>query len=284
MVMVYSKRIIISGDVIELYEYEKPRIKGLIRDERAIEAAVSARAKNSGVTQKIKDMINNKEMSFEELLDYITEEKLGDVLKRREDNLNQTKRKLRRLINSNPQLDKFVTLTFKLDALETRDVKMANKLFGDFIKRLNRYNKKRGQGKVEYVCVVEYQQERGVVHYHMLSSIKYIRHKDLETLWGHGYVKINRIDKVDNVGAYVVKYMQKGNHDIRLRGEKAYFPSEGLKKPIETADPKKIAQALAGLEQCEVYESTFETEYTGKIRYVQYNRKRNKIKGKESNE
>jgi hypothetical protein len=283
VVIVYDKRIIISGDVIELYEYEKPRIKGMAKDERAVESAVAARAKNAVVTKKIKDLINNKEMTMEELLDYVTAEKLGEIINRREDNLNQTKRKLRRLINSNPQLDKFITFTFKKNEIETRDVQMANKEFGTFMKRLNRYNKKRGHGKVEYVCVVEYQQ-RGVVHYHVLSNIKYIRHEDLKDLWGHGNVDIKRIDKVDNVGAYVVKYIQKGNHDIRLRGEKAFFTSQQLKKPIEIADAKKIAQVLGGLEQCEVYSSTFETEYTGVIRYVQYNRKRNKIKGEASNE
>lgn len=48
-----------------------------------------------------------------------------------------------------------------------------------------------------------------------------------------GFVQVNRIDHVDNVGAYVVKYMLKDTEDPRLMGENAYLHSRGLNEPYE---------------------------------------------------
>lgn len=50
-------------------------------------------------------------------------------------------------------------------------------------------------------------------------------------IWGHGFVKINAIDKVDNLGAYITKYMTKDKADDRLKTEKGYLCSRNLQRP-----------------------------------------------------
>lgn len=56
----------------------------------------------------------------------------------------------------------------------------------------------------------------------MISNLPYIAAKELENIWSNGFIKINAIDKVDNLGAYVIKYMTKDHADERLQGLKAY--------------------------------------------------------------
>ena len=52
------------------------------------------------------------------------------------------------------------------------------------------------------------------------------------------FIRCNKIDNVDNVGAYVTKYMTKDNTDESYKVEKSYFSSKGLFKPIEITDKK----------------------------------------------
>ena len=53
---------------------------------------------------------------------------------------------------------------------------------------------------------------RGAWHVHLLlkfndlSSV-FIPSSELATLWGHGFVKIKRVDGVDNIGAYLTAYL-----------------------------------------------------------------------------
>jgi hypothetical protein len=90
-------------------------------------------------------------------------------------------------------------------------------------------------------------------------------------------VKINRIDKVDNVGAYVIKYMTADMDDKRLQGLKAYNCSKGLDKPVElkswaSADVDALYGVKDSLDgKSPSYASTYESENAGKIVYRQYN-------------
>ena len=178
---------------------------------------------------------------------------------------------VRNFINANPQLNKFFTLTFKDNVT---DLKYANKQFRCFIKRLNRYLAKIGKSSVEYVAVVEFQ-KRGAIHYHLLCNLPFISAKTLQEIWGNGFIRINKIDDVDNVGAYVTKYMTKDNEDERLVGNRSYFTSQGLNKPIEivNTDIENIIQSALLLGDLttkkEPYNTTFENEYLGTIEYNQ---------------
>ncbi len=193
-------------------------------------------------------------------------------------NTNQRRRDMvRRLAccNFKAEYDKFFTLTFK-DNLT--DVKEANYIFRQFMKRL-----KYKFGKdIKYLAVIEFQ-NRGAVHYHVLCDIPYIPQQYLQEIWGQGFVYINAISHVDNIGAYIVKYMTKDNTDERLQGLKAYFFSRNLKRPEEIVNHNQ--KDFAKLEnmliekydlknQEPVYESVYDTDILGSCEYQQFNQNR----------
>jgi len=155
-------------------------------------------------------------------------------------------------------------LTFKDNVT---DLKSANYEFTKFIQRVN-YNYKI---KLKYSVVIEFQ-KRGAVHYHcvLYNLTEKINIKELSKIWGHGFIKINAIDKVDNVGAYVCKYMTKTDDD-RLKGKKMYFNSRGINKPQEIKDLATVNAVLGSLQkQSPTYENTFSNDYNS-INYKQYN-------------
>lgn len=196
-------------------------------------------------------------------------------------NTNQKRRDtIRRLAccNFDNQYDKFFTLTF---AENKTDVQECNILFKSFIRKLkNKYEK-----NLKYLAVIEFQ-KRGAVHYHVLSNIPYIQQNELQNLWGHGFVYINAISHVDNIGAYIVKYMTKDNKDIRLRGQKAYLFSRNLRKPEKVVNhnlkdfdivESKIIDKYKLNKIRPVYEANFDTSVLGHCEYKQYNLKRGEL-------
>jgi hypothetical protein len=191
---------------------------------------------------------------------------------KRKDSIYRTRTQIRRLINSNPDLTKFVTLTFKENIL---DVAIANKHFNKFIMRLEyRYP------NFKYLSVIEFQKERGkkngddgAVHYHFLCNLPYIANKLLEEIWGLGYVKINKIKNVDNVGAYVCGYMQEEMTDKRLFNKKKYFCSKNIEKPIALFDDRSIEKVFLelGLGSTKPdFKITFSNEFIGDVIYHSY--------------
>lgn len=184
--------------------------------------------------------------------------------------LTRARRDVRRLINANVgkwgERPKFLTLTFNKHITE---IEQANYEFKKFRQRLE-YDLNL---KLKYVTVIEFQKS-GRIHYHVIFfNLPYVKANDLESIWRNGFIKINAISHVDNIGAYVTKYMTKDNDDERLRGKKSYFPSKGLYKPVEKYlnDEKEIAKLKEKLSHKKVYEKVFDNEYTGNILYTQYN-------------
>jgi hypothetical protein len=194
--------------------------------------------------------------------------------------LKERKNKIRRLITTNfDSQSKFVTLTFRdTDKFDIRNVKECNKYFRYFVMRM-----KKKYPDFKYVSVIEFQDknDRGAIHYHMICNLPYIKKSELSKIWGHGFVKINAIDKVDNVGAYVIKYMTSDMSDVRLQGENGYLRSTGLEIPSEAKSWRSSTEKDAIYEFAEKvknispsYAATFESEKAGKIIYQQYNMKR----------
>lgn len=191
-----------------------------------------------------------------------------ECLERSVCSIYRTRQMVRRLILANFDNDsKFVTLTFKENLI---DLDEANKRFKRFIQRL-RYKYQ----TFKYLAVIEFQ-ERGAVHYHMISDLPYIRNKELAEIWKEGFVKINNITHVDNVGAYMIKYMVKDLADKRLSGRKSYLCSKGLDKPFEARgeEAERIIQAYELEKRKPVFSSSYEGEYTGKVEYMEYNLRR----------
>ena len=239
----YDGKVVISGNIVEIYSYDRGVFKSSVNE--------NGRAGNGFTTDEQKE-------------------------KNREVSLMRARRNLRRIVNANVNqwgndlTCKFVTLTFKDNVT---DLDEANYEFRQFIKRLNYriYGKK--CSNLKYTVVPEFQ-ERGAVHYHVIFyNLPYTKADVIEEVWGNGFIKINKIDDVDNVGAYICKYLTKDNDDERLRGRKCYFNSRGLKKPIEKYldydDLERIKKSLPG--QAMTYKGNFENEYVGEIEYTQYN-------------
>lgn len=225
-------RLVISGNHFELYNYQNPYIYNL-----------PPREKKSSLHSE------------------------GVQLERREDNLLTTQKKIRRIINANTnqygQRTKFITFTFREN--ET-NLKKANEEWQLFCKKM-RYR----YGKLKYIAVVEFQ-KRGAIHYHVLYfNLPYI--KDIKTklgkTWGKGFINIKTLSEVRNVGAYVCKYLRKDIMDQRLVGEKVYFTSRGIFKPIEFKNEDTIAKTLRSVSIHTDVQKSYTSLVYGKIIYSQ---------------
>lgn len=234
----YSQKLIISGGYFELYDYE--------------------------ITQR-RDFTRKKKLISEKEDDDIeVGEKGNSEGTKRTDSIHRTRTEIRRLVNSNTDFSKFYTLTFKENLGE---VTVANKRFNKFIMRMEyRY------GKFIYLAVIEFQR-RGAVHYHFLCNLPFIIAKEIEKIWGHGFIKIRRIKHVTNLGAYFCKYLHKDMTDKRLFRKKKYFCSENIERPMEVYDKRVIEKLLTQYDLHERkpdYEASFTNEYTGKVEYKQF--------------
>jgi hypothetical protein len=93
---------------------------------------------------------------------------------------------------------------------------------------------------------------------------------EIEKMWRQGFVKINRIDKVNNVGAYICKYLGKdmGEHAF---GKKKFFRSRNLQEPTELIGifAENFANRFLSGRDPE-FEKTFYSQWTGKVDYKAY--------------
>lgn len=248
-----THKIIQSGDILEIYEYSEGYLKGYTLTENQLNDRTSS---------------ENKE----------------DDAEIRKRSLQRAKAQLRRLINANVGqygrefTTKFLTLTFRDNV---QNIKQANYEFQKFIKRLNFKLYGTKKANLKYTTVIEFQ-KRGAIHYHtIVYNMPYLKANEISNMWENGFIKINKIDDVTNVGAYVVEYLGQADKgqgkdltDDRLKGQKTYFSSRGLMKPEEITDKKIVEQvATALLSEKLTYSATFENEHLGTISYKQYNLK-----------
>lgn len=263
--MKYNIKLIQSGDILELYEYEYTILTGKDRKARN-NSRVIPREEPEDLEESRKHENDSEERSAA-----------------------RARKMVRRLINSNVEryydeegrkiMPKFLTLTF---ADNITDLEYANAEFMKFTKRFNYHVTGQKKAVLKYVAVVEFQ-KRGAVHYHVIYfNLPYTPNDEIREIWGHGFVKINAIEHVTNVGAYVCKYMGKTFEDEKARHDKhrkRYFASRGLYKPVERAitDEKELSELVARLAQFKVFEAEFENDYVGKIKYTQFNANRKNL-------
>ena len=156
-----------------------------------------------------------------------------DALKRKQKHYDEMRWVVARIVDCNfDDNTKFMTLTFKENI---QDITYTNYEFNKFIKRLNFYLYHEKKQKLKYLAVWE-NQKRGAIHYHIIFfDFPFIKTKELEKIWGHGFVKINKIDvdSKDNRGRYVSKYFSK-DIDMKNYKQKAFFKSRNLKMPKTT--------------------------------------------------
>lgn len=229
-------KLIVTGHIVEVYTYEKMPVPSA------------------------QDRSDQEDKSDLEWL----EDSRGD----KKQNSRRSKWNLIRLLNANfNEHSKFITLTFAENIV---DLDLAHKEFDKFMKRM-----RRKYGDFKYAAVVEFQ-KRGAVHYHLVSDLPYIPKDELAIIWRNGFVRINDIEHVDNVGAYISKYMSKTEIDLRLRQRKNYFTSKNLDRPViikgDLADPLFEMWDLG--QKKEVFANSYESEHHGQITYKQFNLKR----------
>lgn len=151
-------------------------------------------------------------------------------------------------------------------------MKKANLYFTKFVKRMTYFYKKKRGANLKYIAVIEFQ-KRGAVHYHIVFfNLPFLRKEKIAEIWKHGFIKIKKVEHVDNIGAYMSKYMTKAFLDKHLQGKKRYFASKELKKPILIKDERKAFYVSQNLPPNMLRkESTYASEYQERVHYRQYN-------------
>lgn len=244
MIEVFNQKIIISGSEIEHYVYkDKSILRGYRRSRRK-------KRKENEETPKAKSKFS----------------------------LNRTRTKIRRIVNANPQLIKFLTLTTE-QTKEMTNLQRTNRLFNLFTQRI-RYR----HLDFQYFAVPEYQKDvdfygrvkpfGGTIHYHVVCNLPYIEAVEIAKIWKNGTIDIKkRKKKIKNVGQYLSKYLQKDVVDERFFGKKKYFCSQNLNKPVELVGDKAAFFMQEGADNLELKWSTKfdENEYRGEVLYSLYN-------------
>ena len=269
-----ENKIIICGNKIEYYDYQFGYWVGFSRkdfakpeyDDNLTEEEIKKIKEKKKVNKKIIEKIGNKTL---ENSDLVKQRKLKIKSDNKKKADNRAKTKVRRLINANigryNEKDKFITLTVKEN--ETDRQKM-NDEFKKFMKRL-KYNFK--DRIIKYIAVIE-KQERGSIHYHVIIfGLPYIKKSALQEIWKHGFIQINAIDKFDDLGRYLVKYMTKDIKTEREENQKRYLCSNKLIQPtiIENID---INELIENEDLKIIFTHEFESEYVGKVIYKYFDR------------
>lgn len=160
--------------------------------------------------------------------------------------------------NGDRVMTKFITLTFKEDNENTRDLQWCNNELSKWLKRVSYHVYGVKKNVLKYISVPELQ-KRGVWHFHIiLFNLKYVKHSKLLDLWGgkkKGSVNVKAI-KVKSEGMvsrYVVKYMTDGIGaedkkdksedkaeyekylELGLEDTRRYNPSRGLHQPVKVS-------------------------------------------------
>lgn len=255
--LAYRQKLIRSGDLIEVYNYEQ-----------AIRINHKRKRRQSKKKPKVPEVKESEEQK---------ENKEFNRFKRNEFSFRRTRANIVRLVNSNPDLKVFITLTFddkKLDDGSFTDITKCNLIFSNFIKRLKRH-----YPDLRYLAVPEFQGDYyfhskikkefgGNIHYHVLSNLPYTANSRLADIWKFGFVKINNVRHVSRVGLYVAKYIGKELFDGRLAGKKKIFYSRQLVKP-EVFIGIKAREYFNSLKSPPelLLDKQYHSEYVGEVRY-----------------
>lgn len=119
----------------------------------------------------------------------------------------------------------------------------AQKIFTNYIRRVNRRRKKQGKENIRYICVTEYSEDKKKkirCHHHVIlggEQGEKLNRDELESMWKHGkrtHTRIVTPDK-DTHLLGLVKYITKDP-----KGKKRWTASKGLKKPVVTRSYSKF--------------------------------------------
>lgn len=246
----YTIKLIQSGPIVEIKEYEKPVAHNWPPPKKSV-------------------------MSFYDFDENGERKKLIDKdrsLEHKKRNAYKSKNKIVRLATTNFKFgDKFLTLTFKDNIdFDITNISECNRRCSNFIRKLSRRFK-----NLKYIKVVEFQDkyDRGAVHYHLLCSLPFVHWSVLTKLWGYGGIDIVRPKTTTEIAIYISKYMTKYSIDKRFEKNRRFSYSKNLKHPkvkidLDAFKSKKSFERL-GIKP--TYEAIYDSTCNGKVKYTRYN-------------
>jgi len=254
--MGYNK-IIISGNNLEVYEYEKDIITLVGGARRRLSNNVVHVGLGDGGEDSLQERDNKASLG------------------KRQDNARRASMAFRRIITSNlvgAAAATLVTLTYKDNFT---DLAAAYRHLTAFNQSLRyRYGK-----AFSYVLVPEFQ-KRGAVHFHALywglpEELFYSERETriLSKIWGHGFVFLKQTDGHEKLAFYLAKYFTKAYLDPRLKNQKSYVASRNVKRPIVQKGPFIMSVVLDeyGITEDAVVDRTYNTKWLGEGRYRLFN-------------
>jgi len=230
---------ILSGRVMETYEFERPLVRYKQTRERGVKYA------RIGV--------------------------------RREDAIKRAKVQFRRLILAN-LVRKEPSALLTLTVLGVVPVDIGYRYFTRFIQRLREKTgwdvayigvpEFQKRGAIHFHVIVW-----GISRYDVNRER---RTRNIQRTWGHGYVDCVSANRSIKLAGYLSKYMSKAMHDERLRGRRAYCTSRSVLRPVrisltsalDTVD--FIMNETNFVDNNLVHQREFETKWLGKGRYKRY--------------
>lgn len=271
----YNTDVKICGNNISLKLYENYQIKGYKVSSSLSDGAFSLSLDD------LKGVVGGYYSELEKIKARLKIEELEYIKKERWNRTNlRAKQKIVDLVACNTgkwsdykgfiQTTKFLTLTFKENTEDTKNLEWANNEVSKYLKRISYNVFGVNKNVFKYICVPELQ-ERGVWHFHMvIFNMPYIKHFKLLKWWGgknKGSVNIKAIKEKSEglVARYVVKYMTSGigkedKHkeknkkaeyerylDLGMENTRRYNPSRGLHQPIKLsykADKKDMEEVV----------------------------------------
>ena len=121
--------------------------------------------------------------------------------------VGQSLKRLRDIINTNVvnyREWKWITLTYKRNMRDTKQ------LYRDFQKFMQKLRYRYSKYRISYIIACE-PQARGAWHIHLLLGFNdiapFIPNETISEIWGNGFTKTNKLENIDNVGAYLTAYL-----------------------------------------------------------------------------
>lgn len=212
----YNVRKISNQNYTELWLHENPQQYNFKQNHQ------------TNTRRKFKDLNPNEQLKSIKDKQYKAKQKRFDISRIIDTNFADNYYKSGHLVST-----KFLTLTFK-NKYYAKDIKTTNRLFKNFNMRLNRYLKKHFNLSLKYICAWEIQPHSKRIHYHLvLFDFPYIKNKDLQNIWGNGFIRINQIKEINQnkKGLYISKYISKTieNDIFNQYKVKKFFKSNNLK-------------------------------------------------------
>lgn len=249
------RKLIHSGDLLELYEYEREPVLAPKRPKTCRHK--ECRSKRVCIAFRPKFRLNR--------------------------NTRRARRQFYRLVRANCAHKPTFLLTCTM--LSVCSLSVAYTLFTRFMVRLRRLGY-----SFEYVAVPEFQ-KRGAVHFHclvfcsgsfsdLLVNERYSRR--IQRQWGFGFLDVMATDGSPKLAGYLAKYLTKTMSDSRVQFKKSYCSSRGLVRPVSLSSSKMPTAMAIVLEDFGVVDNSavlvsdrsYNTKYLGMGRTRVYSLKK----------